>query len=153
MCKKEFIQYWQIFKKLHCQEAGSLSLMSLVYCFAFKRPDEPWRGRGPHDPTSSRLVTPLKAFSQTLKTYTFVLENVFFTKFRTCKRIPGCEGELGFIAKPITSSWFRTQYHYAQHDENEACRLQWNDFYKCFRYRNALATFQTSLQSADNTHN
>lgn len=34
----------------------------LVHCFAFKRTDEPWRGRGPHDPTSFCLVTLLKPF-------------------------------------------------------------------------------------------
>lgn len=29
-----------------------------------------------------------------------------------------------FIARAITLSWFSAQYHHAQHDENEASRLQ-----------------------------
>lgn len=97
--------------------------MTLLHCFLFKRPDEPRRGRRPHDPNSD-------FFSNPWKTYTFLLENVFFTKFQTCKRSPWMWTWVKFIAIPITRSWFSTQYHYAQHDENGASRLQGNDFNK-----------------------
>lgn len=55
--KTLFILDW---KKRCCLEVGGPLLVFLLHCFGFKRPAEPWRGRGPHDLTSLRSATPLK---------------------------------------------------------------------------------------------
>lgn len=89
-------------KKCNCQGTGSLFLMFLLHCFAFKRPAEPWRSRGPHDLTSFPPCDSSKRlfFPPSPKTYMFILENVFLTKFQTCKKIPGCEREVNLQLKP-----------------------------------------------------
>lgn len=97
MCKRSYLFAIDNTHKKLRQAVGGPWPMFLLHCFDFKRPDEPWRGRGPHDPTLFRPVTPLKALSPTLKTYTFILENVFFTKSQTCKGIPECERKLNLL--------------------------------------------------------
>lgn len=106
--------------------------------------------RDPHDPTSSRLVTPLKAlsFSPWKPTRSFA-ENLFLTKFQACKQIPRRGRELNLLPDVSLARDVALNITARSVMKMKPADCNGNDLYKCFRYKNALATVQTSPQCAD----
>lgn len=122
------------------------------HCFAFKRPDEPWRGTGSSWPNLIPPCDSSKGFVlQPLKTHTFLVENLFLTKFQTCKQIPRCGRELNLQPDVSLARDLALNITARSVMKTKPADCNGNDLYKCFRYKNALATVQTSAQCADNT--